>query len=308
MTTRSRSEAGHPSQQHFQRSHIQYQAIGGGSHGDTSIASSLPTVGSVAKSSPTLVVVKFSKLGRRADPENSLGIEIAVLKRLTRLGGHAGIIRIVDYHVDGHTQWMTTPFHSGGNLDHFVKKFPDALSDSFIWQTIYCVTDALHWLFYGIFPTSSGPLPGWHAFHGDLCLPNLLLTPAIGQGPAYFPHIVIADFGSAEIYARPSQKSTQDFAKQQALDLCFFGDYSVKEMTQGARTISGRSTQDLDYWSAHFRNLSRSVDSWVSVSDVLNLLRSFHGAAAVRRLEYVEPLPTAVIDAIKPLPVLYEHK
>ena len=236
--------------------------------------------------------------------------EVKVLKKLSGLGKHPGVISIVESHAKGDIQWLTTPFHSGGDLHSFVKNYPEVLSDAFIWHTIYCVTDALHWLFYGVSSTRPTLPPRWYAFHGDLDLPNLLLIPATGtgDGPSGFPQIVIADLGSAEIYTQPGRQSVRDFMHQQALDLCFFGNYSVHDMTKVASATSGRSTQVLESWTAYFRNFRRTVDSWLSTYNVLNMLRGFHSAAAVRRLENVQPLPGPVVDAIAAVPVLHEHK
>lgn len=145
------------SSKHFLLTHNQYELLGEGAYGKVylavkkSVDKQQADAGKNADShaprctiSHDVRVVKHCKLDTVQDGETvDLQKEIATLRTLCAWNIHPGILPLLDYHIDGPVQWLTTPFVTGGTLFQLGETYPEAITTAFVAHVAENVASAL---------------------------------------------------------------------------------------------------------------------------------------------------------------------
>ena len=197
------------SEEHFCKTHYKVKHLGSGDNGDTYAAISKADANAISrrhscKNTPAyydelrakLLAVKFYK---DDNLEGDLENEIMFLSQSLPCA-HERMTPAKGSHLDGKSQWLALPFCSGGDLQSFLEKFPQAASSvSFQWHVAYQLAESLLFLLYGVKNVDiMESTPDWPSLsHCDIFAGNILLKPAPADSKTGFPDIIIADFGRA---------------------------------------------------------------------------------------------------------------
>ncbi len=192
---------------HFRESHIEIRYLASGSNGETYLAIATKDFDQaheaykehgcmdtlVRQLRQSLVVAKFLHPRGPADG-NDLQNEINVLKML---GTRPNITNLVDYHVDGDSQWFTMEYVPEGSLRHFVKACYSKIDLGMQWGIALQIVETFLYLHFGITDSKTmTPLnKSWGLWrYADVHCGNMLLRYSDSDtGPEV--RIVLADFG-----------------------------------------------------------------------------------------------------------------
>ncbi|KAK4549839.1 hypothetical protein LTR36_005140 [Oleoguttula mirabilis] len=246
-----------------------------------------------------LIAVKFCK-PLVANPDYD-GVELEnEIHALTEAlpAKHPRVIEAFDTYDDGHIQWLTTRYMTGGDLQCFVNKFPWAVSESLIWHIGYQIAEGLAHLFFGANAANNmSPAAGWPCiFHGDIHLGNLFLGPAVsGKSLGNFPDLVLADFGESDHYPASEQVPVTGFVT--------YLSHHVRDLYNAGKALE----ELLDVLVVDGRTLARDsvlldgIDRFgairvegpkkVSKEGILKLLSGFMIVADEQRRKYYQPMP-----------------
>lgn len=195
------------SHEHFANTHYEVKVLGEGQWGTSYLAMSKSAADEIrarlystdkgrmyAELRSKLLAVKFSKKGVQLENE---------IQNLTQAlpAKHTRIVETFGAHNDGHVKWLKTRYMTGGDLARFGDKFPEAITESFIWHVGYQVVEGLAHLYFGANVANGMTAdPTWPSIsHGDMDAENIFLGPASsGQGCGNYPELVIADFGNSK--------------------------------------------------------------------------------------------------------------
>ncbi|KAK4968309.1 hypothetical protein LTR42_009592 [Elasticomyces elasticus] len=204
------------------------------------------------------VVVKYYKPDNYQEPgvlpECSLRTEIRIMKQLQQAHQHQGILQLIDSHLAGPTQWLTTPFMAGGSLQHFLETYSSDISIPFMWHVLYSVTESLLYMYFGIRsvdPMGTTPAdPNWQpVIHNDGHSGNIFVGPACPPHQfSNFPAIVVADFGLSRSF--PSGDFT--FCYLAAEEFCKLSTAVIKSMTDVIHRGSAEQFNELNKWMRIF--------------------------------------------------------
>lgn len=204
---------------HFEHTHYLVQQLGAGEFGEAWLAINRSTANDLHTQlhdsdrprfyknlRANLVVVKFSKDDIEDD---DLSHEINFLTQGI-CKPSPRILELLYHHDHGWTQWLVAPFYPGGDLYHFTRAFPQAITVSFVWHVVYQLTEAVLFLFFGTTDVRKPKQPEeWpYMFHGDFHDGNVLLRQADPQsGFGNYPDVILSDFGTGEIHNDPEMKN-----------------------------------------------------------------------------------------------------
>ncbi|KAH9828348.1 hypothetical protein Tdes44962_MAKER09388 [Teratosphaeria destructans] len=137
-------------------------------------------------------------------------------------------------------QWLALPFCNGGELGHFVHRYPGAVNPGFQWHVLCELVRGVLYIFWGIDrPNQTAPQVGWPLLtHSDIYTCNLLLStrsPSFGD----YPSVVIADFGRAEAEEPINPGSTSVSVSDDNFNNDVRGSIYLKELTEDIRCIGG---------------------------------------------------------------------
>ncbi|KAK3629538.1 hypothetical protein LTR56_017967 [Elasticomyces elasticus] len=239
------------SRMHFRETHTEGQSLDAGTFGVVYLAEKTTNPN-------TAVVVKYYKPDNYREPgvlpECSLRTEIRIMKQLQQAHQHQGILQLIDSHLAGPTQWLTTPFMAGGSLQHFLETYPSDISIPFMWHVLYSVTESLLYMYFGI--RSVDPMgtttadPNWQpVIHNDGHSGNIFVGPACPPHQfSNFPAIVVADFGLSRSF--PPGDFT--FCYLAAEEFCKLSTAVIKSMTDVIHRGSAEQFNELNKWMRIF--------------------------------------------------------
>ncbi|TKA76789.1 hypothetical protein B0A55_05849 [Friedmanniomyces simplex] len=313
---------------HFRLNHDEFKLLGEGWSGvaylavkktnadipqsPTTEAPNLPATHPVVPTDPR--VVKYYKADMGPDGTD-LQKEIDILKTLCAGHSHPGIVSLLDFHIDGPVQWMTTPFMSGGTLYQFSQRYPEAITVPFVWHVAHSVASALLYVFFDI--TSRGPTEDTRAephywplcntlSHGDLHSGNILLGPALPEHLfSNFPALLLSDFGDGDFWPHAEGAPPREYLLKQAQDLFFFGGVMLPDLAEIAQYTRGTQDPGLADWTHKLKSMEQNPDKhWLTSDSLRELLLDFHATAARQWEKDVQPMPDYVKDAIAVVPQL----
>ncbi|KAK3647762.1 hypothetical protein LTR56_000713 [Elasticomyces elasticus] len=258
------------SRTHFRQTHVEMQQLDDGAFGVVYLAKKKTTdipqttdAPNATQNASNVVAVKYYKpnvnQGPDVTPESGLRAEIRIMKQLQQAHQHQGILPLIDSHVAGPIQWLTTPYMAGGCLEDFMMTYPSDITIPFIWHVLYSVTEGLLYMYFGIRsvdPTETTTADPSHmpTVHADFHSANLFVGPACPRHQfSNFPAIVIADFGWSRSY--PPGDSSFTFLYTAAQDFCKLGNGFVerlKEMLPASGHEVAQQPGALDSWTRTF--------------------------------------------------------
>ncbi|KAK5719434.1 hypothetical protein LTR15_007958 [Elasticomyces elasticus] len=241
------------SRMQFRETHTEGQSLDAGTFGVVYLAEKTTNPN-------TVVAVKYYKPDNHQEPgvlpECSLRTEIRIMKQLQQAHQHQGILQLIDSHVAGPTQWLTTPYMAGGSLQHFLETYPSDISIPFIWHVVYSVTESLLYMYFGIKsvdPTRTTTAdPKWQPIvHNDFHSGNVFVGHACPPHQfSDFPAIVVADFGLSRSF--PPGDSSFTFFYTAAQEFCKLGTAVIGSMTDVIHRGSTQQLNELNKWTRTF--------------------------------------------------------
>ena len=172
------------------------------------------------------VVAKFDKEDDTDSTDLSKEIDFLSKNFLTphAEASSSPMTHLIDYCVDGITEWLTLPFITGGYLRAFVKQHKTELSLGLQWHFGLGIAKALAYLHHGVTDLSNlRAVEQWLlVYQGDLHTGNLLLAAPDHDSCGNYPDIVLTDFGSARAFSRTGTL-TMAVARRQLFDFRCFG-------------------------------------------------------------------------------------
>ncbi|KAK5701133.1 hypothetical protein LTR17_022855 [Elasticomyces elasticus] len=317
----SQPDSMYHSRAHFRDTHIEMQKLDAGGFGIVYLAVKKntdplqnSTIQSTAPTPDSVVVVKYCIPNRYerhdATPASSLRTEIRIMKQLNGSHAHHGILSLVDSHVDGQTQWLTTPYLAGGSLCKFIESHPNAIRIPFIWHVVYSITESLLYMYFGI---KSEDLAGvkeadksWEPIsHNYLHTGNVFLRPASDQHQhqfSNFPRLVIADFGESRSF-KPGDST---FCYLAAEEFCRLGTDVVMELRNAIPVApSHELTEKLDEWIKVFDgHIRQGYGKLMDAKPLLKLMLEYLAVAAAQRQINTQPMPIEVETDVAEMPSL----
>ncbi|KAK3656841.1 hypothetical protein LTR56_002822 [Elasticomyces elasticus] len=249
--------------------------------------------------SARLIVVKYYI--ESGDPDesdesnesNDLCNEIAIMK--TFGAKYHGVVRLLESHTEGPTQWMTMPLSTGGTLHDFIGTSARQAPMAFVWHVAHSIVGSLLFMYFGTqSETSWIPIT-----HGDIHLKNVYLGLA-PAGAEYkhsnFPLVVLADFGQSKSHS--DYADFLDTAKDDVVSL------STRVIRRLYDAVDGPQSKELVEWMDKCEDiLERDEEFNVSTRE---FLLDLHTTAATERLKGDQYMSQQMANSFARVPPLID--
>ncbi|KAK5697029.1 hypothetical protein LTR17_024071 [Elasticomyces elasticus] len=254
-----------------------------------------------------VVVVKFAK---DDNLEGDLTNEITMLRDVLSTP-NPYFTTAIETFLCGPLQWLTLPYHRGGNVQSFLLDHPEDATLGFRWHTGACVARAMLYLLYGITDTAEfEPRPNApRVTHSDLWSVNLLLDAASMEGTSAasdrYPDIIVADWGRGKHYGNTPQDQAAH-QEAQTWDIQTLGhNLSFMNGIGGwfapiASPQVQESERQLTVWQDRFQNFhATNCTPEVAAWSAIVVLQQFVTEADEQSRDHFQPLSQSARNALR---------